>query len=63
MAKKCPKHPRYRGLLAPKVLCRECWEYFLGMSEACVNCGCQQNECEGDDEGESKRGPVLNKWI
>lgn len=46
----CPKHPRYRGLRRPRVLCRVCWQIFLGMCETCVNCGCQQNEVEEDTE-------------
>lgn len=42
--KRCKKHPKYLGVKQPKVLCEECWAMYLGMSETCKNCGCQENE-------------------
>lgn len=46
----CKKHPKYKGLRKPRVLCPDCWALFLGMSETCGNCGCQEqnyNYAEG----------------
>jgi hypothetical protein len=26
--KKCRKHPKYKGILEPRVDCNECWEIY-----------------------------------
>ena len=46
----CKTHPRYRGLLKPRVACEACWRFYFGISETCQNCGCQENErgCDGE---------------
>lgn len=38
---KCKKHPSYKGSSKPKANCEGCWIFYLGMSESCVNCGCE----------------------
>lgn len=38
---KCAKHPRYKGATKPRSSCETCWVFYLGMSEACYNCGCE----------------------
>ncbi len=40
---KCKKHPKYKAILKPRVPCEDCWVMYLGMSETCKNCGCQEN--------------------
>jgi hypothetical protein len=42
--RKCKKHPRYRGLLKPRVACEVCWLIFFGICETCEHCGCQEIE-------------------
>lgn len=41
---KCKKHPKYKGLRKPTSGCETCWAIYLGMSQTCQNCGCQESE-------------------
>jgi hypothetical protein len=44
---RCPAHPKYDARKEPTVACARCWQLYFGISDSCINCGCQQNECEG----------------
>lgn len=37
----CKAHPKYTGAKKPKASCEDCWAYWLGMSDRCKNCGCE----------------------
>lgn len=54
MKKTCLKHPKYGGIVPPKVACEDCWVMYLGISEACLNCGCEALALERDDEDGSQ---------
>lgn len=41
---RCNKHPKYKGILQPRVLCATCWAIWLGMCETCINCGCLEQD-------------------
>lgn len=42
----CKTHPKYKGIKAPSVPCEPCWAYWFGMSEQCINCGCDLKYAE-----------------
>lgn len=33
---KCSKHPRYKGILKPRVPCEACWSIYLGVCKTCA---------------------------
>lgn len=53
--KRCETHQGYRGIGKPRHACEQCWQIYFGLNEACINCGCQQNEVDEDDSDDAGR--------
>lgn len=46
---KCKKHPKYIGAKPPKIACHDCWAYYFGVCDLCINNGCQETYREATD--------------